>query len=206
MPDVSPNLSLPYLSPSQAQKHVTHNEALRVLDSVTQLTVKAFAAITPPAIASDGEIHALGAIPTGVWAGHPGALALWSETAWVFINPIEGWRAWGEAEAELRIYTAGSWQVVVPELQNLESLGTNATADLVNRLSVTSQASLFNNDGAGHQIKINKAAAGDTASVLFQSNWGGHAEVGLTGDNDFHFKVSPDGTAWHDAITLDKDS
>lgn len=206
MSNVSPKLNLPFLSPSQAQKHVTHNEALRLLDGITQLTVKAFNATTPPGVAVDGEAYALAAIPTGTWAGHPGALALWNETAWIFINPIEGWRAWGEAEAELRVYTAGGWQAVVPELQNLESLGINATADLVNRLSITADASLFNNDGTGHQIKINKAGSGDTASMLFQSNWNGHAEVGLTGDNDFHFKVSPNGSTWHDAITVDNNT
>ena len=32
MPSVSAVLSMPYIEPSQAQKHVTHNEALRVLD------------------------------------------------------------------------------------------------------------------------------------------------------------------------------
>lgn len=31
--DSSPNLQLPYIMPSQAQKHVTHNEALRTLDA-----------------------------------------------------------------------------------------------------------------------------------------------------------------------------
>ena len=49
MPDTSPNLVLPYLMPSQAQKHVTHNEALQLLDAVVQLTVEAFGATTPPA-------------------------------------------------------------------------------------------------------------------------------------------------------------
>ena len=32
--DQSPNLELPYISPAQAQKHVTHNEALQILDVV----------------------------------------------------------------------------------------------------------------------------------------------------------------------------
>ncbi|GAA5540228.1 hypothetical protein Brsp02_00826 [Brucella sp. NBRC 113783] len=37
-------------------------------------------------------------------------------------------------------------------------------------------ASLFNNAGAGHQIKVNKQAATDTASLLFQTSWTGYAE------------------------------
>ena len=31
--DSTPNLQLPYLMAAQAQKHVTHNEALRALDA-----------------------------------------------------------------------------------------------------------------------------------------------------------------------------
>lgn len=83
-------------------------------------------------------------------------------------------------------------------------VGVNATADTTNRLSVASPASLFNHEGAGHQLKINKAAAGDTASVLFQADFTGHAEFGLAGDNDWHVKVSPDGSAWHEAIVVDR--
>jgi len=39
MPDTLPNLGLPLLVPSQAQKTVTHNEALLILDSLVQLAV-----------------------------------------------------------------------------------------------------------------------------------------------------------------------
>ena len=34
------NLALPYIMPSQAQKHVTHNEALQILDALVQLSLK----------------------------------------------------------------------------------------------------------------------------------------------------------------------
>lgn len=83
-------------------------------------------------------------------------------------------------------------------------VGVNATADATNRLAVASPASLFSHDGAGHQLKINKDAAGDTASVLFQTAFSGRAEFGLTGDDDFHVKVSPDGSTWHEAIVVNR--
>ncbi|PPD00417.1 MAG: hypothetical protein CTY31_04575 [Hyphomicrobium sp.] len=86
------------------------------------------------------------------------------------------------------------------------TLGINATADSTNRLSINSAASLFNNVGNGHQIKINKAAAGDTASFLFQTGFSGRAEIGTTGDDDFRFKVSPDGSTFHDAIVIDRNN
>ncbi|BAT58961.1 hypothetical protein GJW-30_1_01489 [Variibacter gotjawalensis] len=81
--------------------------------------------------------------------------------------------------------------------------GINATADATNRLAVQSDASLFNNAGKGHQIKLNKATTGDTVSFLFQTGWSGRAEVGATGDDKLHFKVSPDGSTWREGLIID---
>lgn len=53
--DHSPVLSLPYIQPAQAQKHVTHNEALRLLDLVVQLAVTSRAVSAPPASPNVGQ-------------------------------------------------------------------------------------------------------------------------------------------------------
>jgi hypothetical protein len=89
-------------------------------------------------------------------------------------------------------------------LQNLSLLGINTTADATNKLAVKSSAVLFDNVGAGSQVKVNKAAAGDTASHLFQTGYSGRAEFGLTGDDDFHLKVSADGSTWKEGLKVDK--
>jgi hypothetical protein len=64
-------------------------------------------------------------------------------------------------------------------------VGVNAAADSTNRLAVSSVASLFNHAGAGHQMKINKNAAADTASILFQTGFSGRAEMGTAGSDDY---------------------
>ena len=81
-----------------------------------------------------------------------------------------------------------------------------ATADATNRLSINAPASLFNHAGAGHQVKVNKAAATDTGSFLFQTGFSGRAEFGLTGSDDFQIKVSADGTTWFNAFQLERTS
>ena len=81
-----------------------------------------------------------------------------------------------------------------------------ATADATNRLSINAPAGLFNNAGAGHQIKVNKAAATDTGSFLFQTGFSGRAEFGLTGSDDFQIKVSGDGATWFNALQLERTS
>jgi hypothetical protein len=202
MPDTSPNLVLPYLMPSQAQKHVTHNEALQLLDAVVQLTVEAFGATTPPARPAAGQVWALGPSPGGAWAGQGRRLAARIGGDWVFIDPLEGWRAWGRAEAELRVWRGTLWDRL--PLQNLDGLGIASVYDTTNRLSVASPATLLTHAGGGHQLKINKAGPGQTASLLYQTDWSGRAEMGLAGGDNFSVKVSADGATWAEALVADR--
>jgi hypothetical protein len=75
-------------------------------------------------------------------------------------------------------------------------LGVNTAADASNRLTVASDASLFTHAGGGHQIKINKNTASNTASLLLQNGFSGRAELGLAGNDDLSLKVSADGAQW----------
>lgn len=202
LPETSPILSLPYIQPAQAQKHVTHNEAVQTLDTVVQLTVEETQAVTPPAVPQEGTVFALGASPTGDWAGQGDMLASYSNGAWIYVPPQTGWRAYDKASAALRVWDGTDWIVPEPQLQNLQGVGIGTTSDAVNRLAVSSEATLLNHDGAGHQLKLNKAGVGDTVSLLYQSAWSGRAEMGLAGTDDFSIKVSSDGSNWTTAMTF----
>lgn len=204
------NLNLPYIAAAQAQKHVTHNEALRALDAIVQLSVLDQDLTAPPGSPTDGDRYIVAASATGTWAGKDNQVAAWQDGAWAFYVPKEGWLAWVADEDGLVVWDGSSWASTSGGSVSLNPatgglVGVNATADTTNRLAVSSAASLFNHAGNGHQQKINKAAAGDTASQLYQTNFSGRAEIGLTGDDDFHFKVSPDGSTFREAIVIDKD-
>lgn len=202
MSELSPRLSLPYLQPAQAQKHVTHNEALARLDMLVQLTVQAFEATVPPMDAAPGQIWALGPVPVGDWAGEGGKLAQRSFAgSWEFMSPQPGWRA--SMGAELRIFDSGSWVVPDPgSLQNLPGVGIRASHDAANPLVVSGDGTLLTHDGAGHQLKVNKSTHAQTASLLFQTGFSGRAEIGTAGADDLSFKVSPDGTIWRDGLVV----
>ena len=206
MPQDSPNLALPYLAPAQAQKHVTHNEALAKLDTLVQLRVEDFDATQPPAAPVAGQGHALGAGPTGAWAGQDDTLAVWDGTAWIFVTPRPGWRAWGIQPQELRIWDGAGWVLPPARTDNLDHLGVNAAGDAVNRLAVQSAAVLLSHEGSDHRLKVNKAVAGDTASLLFQTGFSGRAEMGIAGDDDWSIKVSDDGTSWTEAMRFAADT
>jgi hypothetical protein len=155
MSDQSAILSLPYILPSQAQKHVTHNEALRLLDLAVQLSVKDRDRTAPPAAPVAGDRHIVASGGSGDWAGQDGAVALYAVgEGWVFTPPLPGWRAYVEAEVAMTVWDGSAWQSLAPEFQNLEGVGVNTGFDAVNRLAVASEASLFSHEGAGHQMKV----------------------------------------------------
>ncbi|MFN3721681.1 MAG: DUF2793 domain-containing protein [Paracoccaceae bacterium] len=200
MPDDTPILSMPYIMPAQAQKHVTHNEALRVLDVIVQLVVQDRTRTEPPDTAQESDRHIVAAAATGLWSGQGGKIALREHGQWSFFVPLAGWQAHVLDEGATVTFDGTVWQSAAQQPLEVAQLGISATPDGVNRLSVNASATLLNHAGGGHQLKINKAAAVDTASLLFQSAFSGHAEMGLAGTNDFSLKVSADGSVWTEAL------
>lgn len=355
MSDTSTHLGLPYLLAAQAQKHVTHNEALRMLDAMVQLSVLDRTRTVPPASPVDGDRHIVATGATGLWAGWDLNVAFWVDGVWMRLVPRPGWLAWIAAEQVFVVWNVSAWDPVgVPQdvsdaifslvndadptkkalfslsgittgttrtitLPNTSSelailagtqtftgnktfsgtltasgtvtvsaasasigtatttatygmgtgatttgvtktvnLGTGgasgsttvvnigsatagaggttvvntptvtfanavtqvgmpqanltaqllglggATADSYNRVSVNTPALLFNNAGAGIEATVNKAAAGNDAAFAFKTGFSARALIGLLGNDDFGFKVSPDGSAFFDAIKVDR--
>lgn len=201
MDDATPNLSLPLLLPSQAQKHVTHNEALRLLDILVQMSVLDWVLAAPPGSPIEGDRYIVGPGPTGAWAGQAGQIAVWSSGAWVFLAPLPGWTAWVAAASRVVTWTGSGWSDASDQERRYARLGVGAAPDEANRLAVSSPAVLFNHAGEGVQAKLNKALPGDTASLLFQTGFSGRAEIGLAGSDNLSVKVSPNGSAFTTALT-----
>ncbi|MHA6299737.1 DUF2793 domain-containing protein [Devosia sp. CAU 1758] len=195
-------LSLPFIMAGQALKHITHNDALNRLDALVQPVVESSALTAPPVAPLPGEAWIVPSGASGAWAGHVAEIAAWQDGAWSFHDPAEGWQVFDRASDTLRVFSGTDWVVIAATGSGLPQLGINTSADGTNRLAVASAATLMTHDGAGHQLKLNKAASGDTASLLFQSNWSGRAEMGLMGDNHWRIKVSPDGSGWTDAMAI----
>jgi hypothetical protein len=355
MSDTTTHLGLPYLLAAQAQKHVTHNEALRLLDAIVQLSVIDRTRTTPPASPADGNRHLVASGATGLWAGWDLNVAFWVDGAWIRLVPRIGWMVWVAAEGLFLVWTGAAWEVVgeprdvsdavfslvndadptkkatfslagispgttrsytlpntsselailagtqtfsgnktfsgtltasgtvtvsaasasigtatttatygmgtgatttgVTKTVNIGTGGASgsttvvnigsatagaggttvvntptvtfanavtqvgmpqanltaqllglggATADSYNRLSVNTPAVLLNNAGAGIEATVNKAAVANDAAFAFKTGFSARALIGLLGNDDFSFKVSPDGAAFFDAFRVDR--
>ena len=110
MPDTSTHLLLPYLLAAQAQKHVTVNEALRLLDGLVQLAVLDRHLTAPPASPADGDRYIVASGATGAWAGWDLNVAYWVDGAWLRLVPRPGWQAWVTDEATFLAWDGTAWE------------------------------------------------------------------------------------------------
>jgi hypothetical protein len=207
------NLALPELAAAQAQKHVTVNEALRSLDALVQLAVLDRDLAAPPGTPAEGQRWLVAASPSGDWAGHADEIAVWQDDGWDFYTPQIGWLAYVADEGALLAWTGNGWVdaiAALTSLNNMTLLGVGTAADATNPFSArlnnilwVARALAEGGDG-DLRWKMSKEGASNTLSMLFQTGFSGRAELGLTGDDDFHIKVSPNGSSWLDALSLDR--
>src|SRR5688500_17609639 len=122
----TPSLALPLLAAEQAQKHVTMNEALGLLDAVVQLAAKDRDLAAPPGAPAEGDRYIVATSPTGDWAGQAGKIAVYQNAGWTFLTPREGWLAWIDDENVVLGFTGAAWtnlSTLISALQNLTLLG-----------------------------------------------------------------------------------
>lgn len=212
----SPHLALPFLEAGQAQKHVTLNDALRILDAITQLAVVSIASV-PPGSPENGVRHIVAGSPSGAFASHANEIAAYQDGAWIFFTPREGWRAWNADSEALLIWNGSAWTEMPgggggefdpedvaylyingaePEEESVK-LAVRANDVLLHALEAAASG---NGDV---RLQLSKEAESDTASVLFSRNFSGRAEFGLAGSDNFKLKVSADGSIWNESLVVD---
>jgi hypothetical protein len=111
--------SLPNLFVGQAQKEITHNEALARIDALLHPVVEASLAAPPNALgpASDGLCWLIAPSATGVWAGKDKQIARWSGGSWRYLSPVVGMSIWLK-NANKRLFYIGSSWVEPPPISN----------------------------------------------------------------------------------------
>ena len=210
MSDSTTNLLLPYLMAAQAQKHVTHNDALRLLDGLVQLSAKSRGLTAPPADPSDGDRYIVASGATGIWAGWDLNVALWIDGAWLRLPPRKGWQAWVEDEAVLLVRNGAVWETVLPTaFDDLTRLGIGMAASAGSpfsaKLNSALWTALYAGDGGSGDLTqtLNRETVGDDAGLILQTDFSTRALIGMFGSNQLRIAVSPDGSSFRDALGID---
>ncbi len=117
MTDTTTRLGLPLIAAAQAQKHVTHNQALALLDVFAGILPALSRSLTAPAGGeSDGALYVLAGAGTGDWAGFAAnSIAFMLDGGWRTITPTTGMVASLASESGKIVYWSGTaWAEVNP--------------------------------------------------------------------------------------------
>lgn len=103
------NLGITNVAAASSQKHVAVNEGWRTLDALSQIGVIDKDLSAPPVSPADGDTYIVGVSPTGLWAGQANNIAYYTEGAWFFYPPKNGWLAVVNDEDALYRYSGAAW-------------------------------------------------------------------------------------------------
>ncbi len=105
----SARLALPLLAAGQAQKDVTHNEAVLALERLVALRVVSRSASGPPASPAAGDCHIVAATAAAAWGQPAGQLMHWQGSGWLAETPHDGQIAL-VADTGIMLVHHGGWQ------------------------------------------------------------------------------------------------
>lgn len=190
MSDLTSILGLPLVAASQAQKHVTVNEGLAVLDSLVQLSVMDRTATAPPGSPAEGDRHIIAAPATGDWAGEDGKLAVFDGGAWAFLQPNAGWRAWVGDEGREVVHNGTSWIPAIAFSANeanisLEVIEENLSlsgASVDTSITIPDRAIVFS-VSTRTTVAITGASSFDCGIAAETSKFGGTLGIALESNN-----------------------
>ena len=109
MAELSHRYALPFIAAGQAQKEVTHNEAVERIDALLHLSVLSMSLDVPPVGPVVGSAWIVGSAPTGEWAGHAADIASYGGGGWRFVQPVSGCLAWVADLGVFAVRTDAGW-------------------------------------------------------------------------------------------------
>lgn len=106
----SPRLGFTYLTEGQDVPETSVNEIAAYLESGSgHFIFKDRDLATPPGSPANGDCYLVAAAATGAWTGHTGDIAYYLNTAWIFIEVVEGYTAWVNDEDVFIGYDGAAW-------------------------------------------------------------------------------------------------
>jgi Protein of unknown function (DUF2793) len=111
MSELTSRYALPLLASGQAQKEITHNEALLLLDALSHPAIESRILTSPPASPLPGQTWLVGNTPTGDWADKATQLALWTSGGWRYITPRLGMTVWSKPDDAFIFFAGTGWQI-----------------------------------------------------------------------------------------------
>ena len=105
----TPRFNFPLIAAAQAQKHVTHNEALARIDKLIHISLRSRTTMATASV-SEGDAYLVPESASGLWSGAEGQIAFFNDGIWSFVAPKIGMTAFIEDEAVFLVCDGTGWR------------------------------------------------------------------------------------------------
>ncbi len=197
----TPKFGIQDIADQQANAETTHNEAVRLLETMASRAIKDRDLTTPPGSPTDGDAYIVKATGTGDWAGKDNNVAVYVTDAWKFISPEEGNEVYLQDE-DVPVFWNGSAWLAVGGFQTLTdaatvawdaSKGTNAKVTVSTSRTIGLPTNLHT--GQIYTIQVIQPGAGEGE--------GGYSRATITWNAIFNFTGgTASGTNGADAVDM----
>ena len=109
MANLTDRLGLPLMAAGQAQKELTHNEALSLLDIAVGRCAESASLGSPPISPVAGQCWIVSDDATGAWEGRDRSLAGWTDNGWRYLSPFVGLSCWVKDRGNTMRFETGGW-------------------------------------------------------------------------------------------------
>ena len=109
--DVTDRLGFPLLASGQAQKEVSHNEALLIADLLVGGAVEEPPRNAPPTSPAAGQAWIVGTSPSGAWAERAGQVAGYTAGGWRFVIPTDGLTLLDKSTGTFAVRRGSAWDL-----------------------------------------------------------------------------------------------
>lgn len=100
---------MPLLASAQAQKHVTVNEALSILDAVAQFRIASADIATPPTGVAEGTAYLIPEGAVNEWTTQAGHIAIAVNDGWRYVAPQAGWQVFNAQTGTTQLFDGVAW-------------------------------------------------------------------------------------------------
>ncbi|MEO0462313.1 MAG: DUF2793 domain-containing protein [Pseudomonadota bacterium] len=102
-PSTTAHFALPLLFAGQAQKEMTLNQAIAMVDALLRGST-AGSSNSPPADPAEGAIYRITPTASDAWLGKEDHLAIFIADTWQFVAPLAGMRLYDIADGKLMLF------------------------------------------------------------------------------------------------------
>ncbi len=171
-------LGLPFVQAAQSQKHVTVNDAMQRIDSLTHLELMSLGGTIAPTGAVEGDTHFVGAGATGEWLGQDGQIAVFANGGWLFVTPRLGWQAFRSDTGVLTAFDGEDW------VDGGFAFSPNGAGFVHRSVEVDHSVSAGATSVVTGFIPANSVVYGITGRVLSSIGGAASLEIGVSGSSN----------------------